>query len=200
MFPFSSGDEVGFRMVEIKIMSGDLDAKLRKLAASLEPEHLLPGMLVELHRIMTLHLSTNYASKANKLGGTSTGYWKAAIDSIVSSIDAAANAVALTFKERGVALHFYGGTVKPVGISEITGKQIQRLALPAIAAAHGHSPKEVPGLEIGKFPGGWGLGKDGQLWFRLVRQTRHNPDPKIIPANLEEQIVQWLQKKVKPAA
>ena len=187
-------------MVEIKILSGDLDAKLQKLAASLEPENLLPGLLVELHRVVTLHLSTNYASKPNKLGGTSTGYWKKAIDSIVSSIEAAANAVALTFKERGVSLHFYGGTVKPAGISEITGKAIQRLALPAIAAAHGHSPAEVPGLEIGKFPNGWGLGKDGQLWFRLVRQTRHNPDPKIIPADLEAQIVQWLEKRVRRPA
>ena len=187
-------------MITLKFDAPELTQQISKLQKTLDPETLLPGLQIELQRVMTDHLTANYASKPNKLGAPSTGYWKDVIETMDSEI--VGDTVRLDLSQRGIALHFFGsaglpgGKVVPKGISEITGKPITRLTIPAIPAAHGKSVAEIPGLKFGQWDKGFGLGKDGTLFFWLARSVTISADPAIIPATLEATLTTWLSDQL----
>ncbi len=127
--------------------------------------------------------------KPNKLGGTSTGYWKAAWDSTTSKINGPS--VVVTISHLGVALHYYGGTVKPSGkVSEVTGKPIKFLTIPKVAAAHGKTVGTLRAMGITLYPGRGGLlrqagakrePKTDEMWFALTKSVTFKPDPTVLP-------------------
>lgn len=178
-------------MLSIEIKTAGLSKEIEKLRAALDPAQLLPALEVKAKSAVVDHL---IALPSNKLGGTPTGYWNQAARNTDSQIKDS-NTVRLTIRQRGFALHFVGGTVKPKGISEVTGKPVMRLSLPAIPAAHGLSPIEVPGLKIGKFAEGFGLGKDGHRWFILARQTKHTANKGVLP-DLAAIVKSWLTERI----
>lgn len=56
-------------------------------------------------------------------------YWKEAAEA--TEVEASGGQYTVAVHQRGVALHYYGGTVKPTGrISSVTGKPIKRLLIP----------------------------------------------------------------------
>lgn len=187
-------------MVTITLNSDELSEKIGALQQTMDPEKLLPALEVKLREVVEQNLTDNYATKPNKLGGESTLYWTKVIGSIETEI--VDEGVVLDMSEKGLALHFYGsgglpgGVVVPKNTSEITGKKITRLSIPVIAAAHGKTIAQVPGLELGKFPKGFGLGKDDTLWFILVKSVKIKPDPKILPLDLGETLTVWFTQQL----
>lgn len=187
-------------MVTITLNSDELSEKIAGLQEVMDPEKLLPGLEVRLREVVEQNLTDNYVTKPNKLGGESTGYWSKVIRSITTEI--VGEGVVLDMSEQGLALHYYGsgglpgGVVSPKNTSEITGKKITSLSIPVIAAAHGKSIAQVPGLEFGKFPQGMGMGKDDTLWFIFVKSVKIKPDPKILPLDLGETLTVWFTQQL----
>lgn len=131
------------------------------------------------------HLEADYATKPNKLGGPSTGFWRKAIESIESESEGTTVTVRMT--QTGLRLRFYGGVVVPSGrTSEVTGKPIKFLAFPVSADVYGKAPAEVSFKMYAK-PGGLfrQLGdkrsEQDPKMFALARKTTHLPDPNILP-------------------
>lgn len=159
------------------------------------------------------HLETEgYTGRVNALGGRSTGFWKSVAESITS--EATADEATVTFHHRGVALRYFGGTVKPV-----TRKA---LSVPVHKSAHGLNASEYPGTlafipattQFGPFRAGGGQdtvgylvrgvertitrGKNkgktrvvplarpaGEMIYVLRKTTHHEPDPNILPPDAE---------------
>lgn len=160
-------------------------ARLRGAAAR---EELHRTMAFGVERVVRRHLRTNYATKRNALGGTSTGFWKKAIESTVVSADGVAGT--MTIQERGVALRYFGGTVVPTRRNYLT--------IPAAAEAHGKRAKEVSGgyakqewlfnragkpfaiaekVKVDK----QGRQTGGRVLFWLTKSTTHRPDKNVLP-------------------
>lgn len=127
--------------------------------------------------------------KQNRLGGVSTNYWMRAADSVTSSSAKGTAEVKIT--QRGVALHLYGGTIRPKGTSEITGKPIKFLTIPKVAAAHGKTVAMLRALGVDLYPGRGGLLRQSgatrdpqgdEMWFALARQATIKPDATVVPS------------------
>lgn len=151
--------------------------------------HAAMGMGVE--TLVLRHIRTVLVPKGNKSGGTSTGFWKKAAQSVVGN--STATDATVSIRQRGVALQYYGGTVKPSGrISDVTGRPITRLAVPLDASAHGKMPGDFPKdslICIGNILARKvGRAKDAPLiaMFALVRSVRIKPHPDVLPP--EDQI------------
>lgn len=155
------------------------------------------------------HLETaGYVGRVNALGGQSTGFWKSVSESINST--ATDGEATITYGQRGVALRYYGGEVKPT-----TRKA---LSIPVHKSAHGLNASEYPDklafipatTQFGPFRSGGGQdtigylvrgvekeitrGKNkgqtrivplarpaGEMIYVLRRRTYHEPDPNILP-------------------
>jgi hypothetical protein len=96
--------------------------------------HAEMGMGVE--RLVARHMRTTKVPQGNRLGGTSTGFWMKAIASIKGTSDG--NSATVSIPARGVALQYYGGTVRPKA-----GKKY--LTIPACPEAHGKRASEIKG-------------------------------------------------------
>lgn len=130
-------------------------------------------------------------------GLPSRRFWKEAADSV--QVEPGKNGtVNINIYKRGVHLRYAGGTVKPSGqISELTGKPIKSLLIPGP-----RTPMRTQGLDL------YDVVKDprrvhtiknhaGRIYLvedaeqegqkmrylgRLVKQTRHSPDPTVLPS------------------
>lgn len=89
------------------------------------------GMAAE--RLVARHMRAVKVPQGNRLGGTSTGFWQKAINSIRGT--ATDQEATVTIPARGVALQYYGGTVRPT--------QKAYLTIPINAMAHGKSAREI---------------------------------------------------------
>ena len=104
----------------------ELRAEMARLTDR-KPLHAEMGMAVE--RLVARHLRATKLPQGNRLGAPSTGFWKKAIDSVVGTANATEAVVSIP--SRGVALQYYGGTVKP--------QRAEDLTIPIHAVAHGKS-------------------------------------------------------------
>jgi len=150
------------------------------------------------------HLTQNYASKLNKLGGASTGYWRRAIEGTTSDSNAEGATVAIN--QIGIRLKWSGGTItagQSGRVSEITGKVPKFLTIPVHPAAHGKTIADFGGKEgtyIVPFGAGGGLKEGGSnagagvfrktggnrtdtdpLYWVLKRSVMIKPDKQILP-------------------
>jgi hypothetical protein len=92
----------------------------------------------------------------------------------------------------GLALRYYGGTVRPSGrISLVTGRPIRRLAVPKKGSgAQGKTPAEFKDLFVLKLKRKAVLAVRGpggmvRVLFRLLERTEHKPDPSVMPTDAE---------------
>jgi hypothetical protein len=115
--------------------------------------HAEMGMAVE--RQVARHMRGSVALKPNRLGAPSTGFWQKAINSIRGT--ATDSEATVSIPARGVALQYYGGTVRP------TSKEY--LTIPIHAMAHGKSAREI-GVRLYRF-----MSKKGNL----ILATDPNP-------------------------
>ncbi len=118
-------------------------------------------------------------------------YWKDAANATEAATDA--NGTTVSINQRGVRLHFYGGTVRPSGrISNVTGKPIKRLLIPTEDSPLRKTRSEL--YELGLDPesvhvaGGRLIADMGGVPVvlgLLARQTVHEPDPSVLPTTAE---------------
>jgi len=137
----------------------------------------------------------------NKLGGTSTGYWKKAGDATSSEVNG--DAVQIWIVETpgvgglvGVKRHYTGGgTIKPSGrMSEVTKKPIQYLTIPISPASHGRTVAMMQSLGViyrkGSalfiHPKGSKQSDSDEAIFALKKSIGpQQPNPYILPTNDE---------------
>jgi hypothetical protein len=189
---------------------GEAAAVLQRLGEGLgDREALHATMAFAVEALWRDHLdSEGYTSRPNKLGGKSTGYWKGASQSIAS--EASAEGATISMSQRGLALHYFGGVVKPVSA--------KALSIPVHPSAHGVYARQYPG-PLAFIPAGRAFGpvrkggrqddhfvgflvrgeervvtrgknkgqtrtlpvKGGETIYILRTQTTHEPDPNIVP-------------------
>jgi len=166
------------------------------------------------------HFNDYANAHPNKLGGKRSRYWEQASDSTNYRLSPAGVDVVVS-QPVGVALHYYGGTVV---------MKDKLLTIPAIPAAYGRSAGDFANLRPVRFgrkddesaplalvetPAGardLDTGKkvrrkkgeqsdyDRRVFFWLVRQTVHLPNPDIIPTQEQmkstgtEAVVQYLDQ------
>ena len=156
---------------------------------------------------------SGYVGRKNKLGGKSTGFWKAVSNSVAS--EASADGATVSISHRGSVLQYYGGEVKPVNA--------KALSVPVHKSAHGIYARQYPDLlayipattQFGPFRKGAGqdtvgylvrgetytrtrgknkgkegvraLPKDrgGELIYVLRSRTYHEGDPGMLPTEAE---------------
>jgi hypothetical protein len=125
---------------------------LRRAMAALKDRkalHAEMGMAVE--RQVVRHFRTVKVPQGNRLRGVSTGFWKKAAASVKGT--ASETEAVVRVPARGVALQYYGGTVKAKG---------KPLTIPIHPAAHGKSVAEM-GVKVYRFlskKGNWILATD----------------------------------------
>ena len=145
-----------------------------------------PGLSVAAEQSVKDHLVAHYTQKPNKLGGASTGYWRAVHDSAkaVTVINGEASyTTTVTLSGVGLRMKLEGGVIVPKGVNKETGKPLQYLTIPVIAEAHGKTASEFPFLK----PRGGALAKPqegsrfGTAYFILARKAVIKPDPNIFP-------------------
>jgi len=191
----------------------DVSATLARLGEGLgDRETLHSTMAFGVEAGIREHLDVaGYVGRTNKLGGKTTGFWKAVSNSVASVADAEGATVSIS--HRGVALQYYGGEVKPVNA--------KALSIPAHKSAHGIYARQYPDLlayipatkQFGPFRSGGGqdtvgylvrgetytrtrgknkgtegvraLPKDrgGELIYVLRSRTYHTGDPGILPTD-----------------
>lgn len=144
------------------------------------------------------HLLDYNRSHPNQMGAPRSNYWAAAARSV--SFSSEPGAVLLSIAHPGVALRYFGGVVKPVNSKLLT--------IPAIPEAYGRRAKEFDNLElIGSRKHGFlalverqsdnisfgrkrkdgsrklkqGPKRGGRIFFWLVPETHHKPDPSVLP-------------------
>lgn len=174
----------------------ELRAEMARLTDR-KPLHAEMGMAVE--RLVARHLRATKLPQGNRLGAPSTGFWKKAIDSVVGTANATEAVVSIP--SRGVALQYYGGTVKP--------QRAEYLTIPIHAVAHGKSVAEL-GLPVYRFlskKGNWLLAEDprggrkgdgsrrksagppryrgGQPLYLLRKRATIRPHPDVLPSEAE---------------
>ena len=122
-------------------------------------------------------------------------YYQLAADAVeFKAVDGGAE---VTIPHTGIALRYFGGTVRPSGrISLVTGKPITRLAVPFSGSeAEGKTPGEFADLfvlssALGKSTGKAVLARKTSsggfvALFALLAKTEHEPNETILPENAE---------------
>lgn len=150
---------------------------LRALAAAMadrKPLHAALGKRAE------TDLRAHFAARErepNRRNWPKQHLW-ARIRTATAMVSADSSGATVAIAHPAMAQKVYGGTITP--------KEGKYLTLPAIAAAYGRSPLAVDGLEVF-----WGrdggetrpraLGKEGTVWYWLVRSVTQDPDPDALP-------------------
>lgn len=190
---------------------GEAEAMLQRLGDGLgDGKTLHATMAFGVESLWRDHLdSEGYTSRTNQLGGKSTGYWKGVSQSIAS--EATEDGATVSASQRGLALHYFGGIVKPVNA--------KALSVPVDPSAHGVYARQYPGtlafipagrafgpvrrggrqddhfvgflvrgetytITRGKNKGQSGIRpvEGGETIYILRTQTTHEPDLNIVPS------------------
>lgn len=194
--------------LQVDLSGGGAAALARLSGVLLDGRGLHAAMAFGVEASIRSHLDTaGYTGRVNALGGKSTGFWKAASNSVASV--AAENEAIVSIAHRGVALRYYGGTVVP--------KTKKALSIPVHPSAHGVYARQYPGklafipagrafgpvrrgASRGDFVGFLVRGEDktitrgpnkgrtrtapvtgGETIYILMTKTTHAPDPNILP-------------------
>lgn len=163
---------------------GDVGAPDRWVTG-LEGDAVDAAIEVNVGELVRAHLRALDVARPNKLGGERTGYYAKAANSVTT--DRVKGEVTIVIPHRGMALRYYGGVVRPTGRnSEVTGKPITRLTVPIHARAHGKEARDFPNLKFYKgclveVPEGESPGPDSVKLFALVKSTKHEADPTVLP-------------------
>lgn len=145
--------------------------------------------------------------RPNKMGWPRVHFWANA-SRATSWQPSGTEGIVVAVSAIGVGLQYHGGTVKPVGINPRTGKPIQYLTIPAVAAAYGHTAGDFNNLVVkfgkgrkpialqeaartevsfgkrrkdGTIPVTRGKSVGGRVFFWLVKSVTLKGDKSIIP-------------------
>ena len=179
-------------MITLSIASSD--AEVRKMLRSLRDSLDLDGanrVVAEAGADTTREHLRDLARTRHRPGVAQNFYDRAA-NAVVSGTTS--QGAVVTIPHEGLALRYYGGTVRPSGrVSLVTGRPITRLAVPITGkGAEGKTPGDFKDLFViasrrsgkavlaGRKPGG----KVGIL-FALVKSTRHTADKGVMPADTD---------------
>lgn len=196
--------------MEIQVtFQGDAAEALARLGEGLgDGKKLHASMALGVEHALRQHLTdAGYTGRKNKLGGKSTGWWKGVSNSIASA--ATATEATVSISQRGIALQYYGGTVRPT--------KAKALSIPVHPSAHGVFARQYPqrlayipagrafgpvrkGATRGDFVGflvrgepytitrGKNKGKEGtrpvkgaETIYILMLETKHQGDKNILP-------------------
>jgi len=140
--------------------------------------------------VVRRHLRKLDRERPNALGARRTHFYAKAAES--THFDRVTGGVQLTVSHEGIAQRRYGGRIEPSGrTSSVTGKPIQRLAIPAVAEAYNRNPADFQDLELIVFKRsksaalartGGQSGKDFRVYYWLVKSVKQDPDPGVMPS------------------
>lgn len=133
--------------VEISI-AGQVQDRLQAYAADLQSEGLKHAAGRGVRRLLMSHLGGLDASRPNKLGGKRTHFYADAARN--TSYEITPEGADVHIHQPGIALHYYGGVIKPTG-----GRKF--LTIPVDPEAHGRRAGEFNNLDIA-----WGRSKSGK--------------------------------------
>ena len=134
--------------VSIAITGEALD-RLEAFSSDLQGEGSKHAAGRGVRRLLMDHLGGLDASRPNKLGGKRTHFYADAARN--TSYEVAPDGALVHIHKQGIALHYYGGVIKPTG-----GRKF--LTIPVDPAAYGRRAGEFNNLEIA-----WGRTKGGKL-------------------------------------
>ena len=155
------------------------------------------------------HLRDRNLTVPTPVGAPKSNYYGRAADGTSFTIDPGGATVSISGIEApGIALHYYGGTVKPgVNPSSATGKPTKYLTIPVSPEAYGHPASDFDDLVMlwGR-NGPWGLARKsltkkqlrliksrgytgesltgdsaGELMYILVKEATIQPNPEVLP-------------------
>ncbi len=168
--------------------SGELAELLARLSAEANSKDLIEVVAESAAEATREHLRDLHDKRHRNVTGRS--FYLRAADAVVA--DSSGDDARVTIDHTGLALRYYGGTVRPSGrTSLITGKPIRRIAVPKEGSeAEGKTPYDFRGrvsLIITKRKKAY-LGKeepDGSFTplFWLVKETNHKPDKTVLPTD-----------------
>lgn len=167
--------------IDIQIDVAATAAQLDRIAQLKGPrrKQLHEDMAMGVEALVRKHLREGPATRRNRFGATSTGFYQRVIDSVSARATSTQGTVSIV--ERGFALRLHGGTVKPT--------RKQWLTIPAVAEAHGKRVREVGGgyakqrwvFGSGGRPTAIAEKSTGRVLFWLTKITTHHADPSLLP-------------------
>lgn len=134
--------------------------------------------------LVVAHLLARQGTARHRPGMPQSGYWGDAANATTVEMHGGGGVV--TVSKEGVALHFYGGVVRP-------GPGKKALAFPVHPAAAGMRAAEYdPRREKLEFvPGAGGRAptlrdaESGEVYYVLIASKTFRPDPSVLPAESE---------------
>lgn len=144
--------------LEITVTGSALD-RLGDLRARLADDAVKAAAGGGVRRLLQDHFRALDQARANQLGGRRTHFYAAAARSITYATDGAG--VTVSIHAPGIALHYYGGTVKPVNGSRY-------LTIPVDPDAYGRRAREFNHLSVQ-----YGRTRDGGLRPMFLVQDTH---------------------------
>lgn len=169
--------------------SGSLSAYVTRLRLALRGAPVARVLAEAGADVTRSHLYGLASSRHRK--GQGLNFYARAADAVVA--EPVSGGAEVTVPHVGLALRYYGGTVRPSGrISQITGRPIRRLAVPIPGkGAEGKTPGEFEGLFLIRSRRGNALlaGKKANgmvgLLFMLLPKTVHKADKTVLPKDSE---------------
>jgi hypothetical protein len=195
--------------VTVSISIAGADAVQKELAkyAGISEQEIATNAAVTVKATMRRHFVDYGNANRNKFGAPSTGYWaRAAQATEVSASGGLITAEVFEGKTslRGVRRHYTGGgVIKPRNTSEITGRAIKFLTIPARAEAHGKTVGTLRATGVNLYRAGGTLREqtgarrspNDPIYFYLAKQVGPmQPNPRILPT--DAQFVQAVSETV----
>lgn len=120
-------------------VSGSALERLGTLRASLAADGVKAAAGGGVRRLLQDHMRALDGARANQMGGKRSHFYAAAARSITYAIDS--DGVTVSIHQPGIALHYYGGTVRPVNGSKY-------LTIPVDPEAYGKRAGEFSHLSV----------------------------------------------------
>ncbi len=175
----------------------DLQATMRKYL-SLTGEQVAAKSYAVVQKTIRDNFAAYGKEKPNKFKAQSTGYWKRAAEATFAS-SSGSMITAEVFEGKtslvGVRRHYTGGgVIKPRNTSEITGRAIKFLTIPARAEAHGKTVGTLRATGVNLYRAGGTLreqtgakrSSNDPVYFYLAKQVGPmQPNPRILPTDAQ---------------
>ena len=166
---------------------------------NLNPAQVAVESKAQVQRLIQENFLAYGNSNRNKFGAPSTGYWMRASDATTTTTSGStitAEVIEGKASLVGVRRHYTGGgAIKPSGrTSEVTGRPISRLTIPARAEAHGKSVATLRALGVNLYRAGGTLREqtgvkrsdNDPVYFYLAKQVGPiKPNPRILPTDAQ---------------
>jgi hypothetical protein len=185
--------------VSISIAGADAVQKEMLRYAGISAEKVASASRLKVEEVIKNNFESYGKTKQNKWGGkNSTKYWLRASDATVStSSGGTITAQVMEGKTSlvGVRRHYTGGgVIKPRNTSEITGRAIKFLTIPARAEAHGKTVGTLRATGVNLYRAGGTLREqtgakrspNDPVYFYLAKQVGPmQPNPRILPTDAQ---------------